>query len=424
MADPIKSSNPNPFTCAATSEYTFCVPKQAGGAFLLGVHADPPLATAHDTARIRRWLMHPSAQLSRLAASTPGLPPVPNARWYDVSAAFPPNIVQRNGTRDGLGPNCYATALESAGYAHLGHRHVAPDEFRYYLKRDYEPMPACGEAPPPGTVVVYERHPSTYSAGAHAAIALLGGLVFHRGGWSHDYPYEAVPLRGAMLAIDRHYVPRGDDRFRGGPPGGASTGYKHRCYRRRATPLARRTSATQQDRQWFLPLFRYYIHRLRVANAVRWSDFRKERPDLLTIENMWHIKRAFSERLGNMNRTDVLLALDDDVAQAYLELESLSWQFHALSERAAPRSPGRTDGYLQELYREHYVTFDFPFYEELGVHLNLRGVPREKHRQAVQVIERRIKQYDPMQYVGSNGGRGIPYLQIVDEVAKRFTPRR
>jgi hypothetical protein len=404
----------SPYLCGTTQEYTFCASTGSGDAMVVVPPQAPP---KDDVRRIQGWF-GARGGVPEPVPNPPKDVPVPKgARAYRVTHFLPRIFAARNGTREeGVGPNCYQTALTSAGYPDVQGRYVDGAEFRYYLLRDYATV-ACSSAPY-GAFVVYDTSASAYEAGDHAAFQLLGSLVFQKGSWERNYPYEVATRDGAMKAVDSHWVPRREDRFGGGSKPNPHQVYQSMCYQRRATPVPRKTSSQKTDRSWFQPLMRYYSRRLAEAAQLKWSEFPAKRIDLLTIENMWRVSRGFSDRVGNFNPLKVLLAIDDDIARDYLKLESLSWQYQAMVNTYDPIRDGTATRQLEELYRKHYVTFDQNFYEELRLYLRLLEVPEKKWPPLIDAVVKKIKSYDPVEFSQSGGGRGIPYLDILKEAIR------
>jgi len=401
-----------PFICSTTSDYTFCAPKKSGD-FYLAVNPTQP--AQKDVERIRSWFGSPYVSPQPVSAAPAGIVIPGGARIYNVTNFLPRIVTARNGTLgDFPGPNCYHATLTALGYPDVHDRYVDTDEFRYYLKRDFT-QASCRDAPF-GSVIVYNPtyEPQQYDAGIHAAFHLLGALVFQKGLWETHYPYEIATIEGAMQAANSHWRPRREDRFGGDltKPDPKLT-YKFLCYQKRKNPLPRATSSTKKDRTWFLPLMQYYSRRIEEASKLMWSEFPSKRIDLLTIENMWRVKREF--RTLDYNPIDVLLSIDDAVVSAYLKLVSLSWQYQAISDTYDPIREGISKQQWEKRYREHYVTFDSNFYNELKLYLKLLEVPEKKWESIIQYVVKKIKTYDPVQFSQSNGTLGIPYFDILKE---------
>lgn len=390
----------------------FCAPTKAGGDFYLALTkpADPESRVA---ARIAELLGN--ARTSPQMTRTPeGMPLLPGARVYRVTSALPPFVVEKNGTEEkGVGPNCYQSALAAAGEQRFRGRYIHDAEFRYYLKRDYEPLP-CSAAIPLGAIVVYDRAPLAFDAGDHAAFHLLGNVIFQKGGWQTHYPYEVATMDGAMKAVHSHWRPAPEDRF-GSPSRDPTSGetFQKLCYRKSAAQRPRATTHEAKDRSWFLPLFKYYNRRMEGVMHLAWGDFRKGRLDLLTVENLWRLLNNFRNRLGNYDTDRALLSIDDDIAEEYLKLESFNHQYDSMAQAYDPVREGSAERQREELYQKHYVTFDRNFDEELELYLELLGAPKADRAGIAARAVVATKRYDPAALAKSGGGRGIPYLDIV-----------
>lgn len=405
-----------PYLCSSTPEYTFCAPQRAGGDFYIAVGADSNLSPSADVQNIQTWMRNPQKAPEFAAAPPEGLALAPGARLYRVNALLPPFVVEKQGTSESIvGSNCYQGAFSSDGCDDCRGRYLHTEEVSYRLKRDYVAW-ACSVPAAYGAIAIYDRGPMPYDAGEHAAYVLLGGpqdkLVFQKGGWPAYYPYEIAPMREAMAASLSHWKPDPKDRF-GTPRPPSSDGYEVMCYRRNPTPPARAQASTAQDLQWFLPLFEYYGQRLRKAETLSWGDFQKGRIDLLTIENVWRILADFRKRIGMFDMNNVLLGLDDRVAEGYLRLESLDWQYQAMVEAYDPIKEWSAARQLEELYRQHYVTIDGAFREELGRILSLWKVPDGVRDDIAAEFVKRIQAIDPVPFAQSNGAQGIPYFDLL-----------
>ncbi len=399
---------PPNYICTSNIEYAFCAPK-ASGDYYIAIPKNYP--AQQDITKIHSWFEN----LNAFPTFIPHTPPEFNAsnnynyRFYNVTSLLPLFIQNKNGTRDDVvGPNCFQTVLASSGYNSLWGRHVSPDEFKYYLKRDYIPV-YCKKAKF-GALIVYDTSSLMYDAGDHAAFHILGGIVFQKGGWENYYPYENTTIENAMNTLGSHWRPPPEDRFLNPTWPGANMKWVHVCYEKRHQSIERETSSTPQDRNWFLPLFQYYINRLKRVSNFTWSTFKQNRIDLLTIENMWKILSDFRDRIGNVNPTDVLLKIDDNIAESYLELDSLSWQYQAMVDTYYPI---KTKWHLEDLYRERYVNFNEDFYEELRLYLKLLNAPKENWDKIIAKVESEIKKYDPVSLAGT--GERIPYFSILQK---------
>lgn len=402
-----KDFQPSPnYICTSNGQYSFCAPQGSGDYYMAIPQGVPP---QNDQNNIRSWFDNYSATAAPVPQPPHGFAGTQGYRFYNVTPFLPPIIQSRNGTRDDVvGPNCFQAALTAAGYTGFYGRHVSPDEFRYYLKRDFVPV-YCGKIGA-RALIVYDTYLSTYDAGDHAAYHILGGLVFQKGGWENYYPYENTTIDGAMNAVGSHWRPAPEDRFGNPTWPGANLKWQHLCYKSRLQPLERTTSSTPRDRNWFLPLIQYYIKRLEKISNLTWSNFKQNRIDLLTIENMWRLQAEFNDRVGNVNPSETLLSIDDDIIEPYLKLDSLSWQYQAMVDTYYPI---KTPWHREDLYREHYVNFNDDFYEELKLYLELLNAPKTKWDEIIADVVAEIKTYDPVQLANTNGR--IPYFSILEK---------
>ncbi len=419
------SAVPDAHTCGGKADggYTFCAPKRGGGDFFIGL--DKSSAPENDLPAIKALFKSPACNPAP-ASMPPGGSMPAGSRVYVVNSCLPAFVREWAGRgADGVGQNCYGAALFAAGYERMKGRYADPEEAAYYLKRDYSPAP-CMSKRAMGNIVIYSRSKSPFDAGEHAAFELPGGLVFHKGGWKANYPYEIVLLHGAMKAILAHYLPTGDERFGPGPDPSDYEGFSPRCYSQKSALMKRKTSSTRQDRMWFLPLMEHYSQGLRTAAGFVWGEFAKNRMSLLSVENMWRVLRAFSNRLGNADAQRALLSLDDGVAEAYLELKSLSWQHGAMAGTYAPISARRRGADLEKLYREHYMRFDAEFSRETMLYLKLLRVPVAFRAAVQKSFEKRLREYDPAAFASSDGARGIPYMdeliKVIRGIVKNWKP--
>lgn len=415
----------------ASNDYTFCAPKQAGKDFYVGVHRDAGAGGANDILLIKSLFGTPACRPKTTAGAPAGKAMPEGARIYLVNSCLSGFLLDHAvKAASQIGPNCYGTALSAAGYDRPGYdrlrdRYVDGAEFVYYLKRDFKET-ACSTSHSYGNVVVYDRRPSPFDHGAHAALELPGQLVFHKGDWMTNYPYEIVAMDGAMQAIYSHYVPRGNERFEPPPDPADYEGYKATCYAEKSGLISRTTSSTKRDRAWFLPLMEFYAKRLREASKFAWGEFKDKRVDLLMVENMWRVLREFEGRIGSSDQINVLLGIDDAVSEAYLEMASLRSQYQAMAGVYAPIGGRHAKEELEELYREHYMTFDRRFEEELAMHLELLKVPAASRKAVVKAFTAQLKKFDPVKFAASDGSEGIPYMEeltkAIRSVVKSWKP--
>ena len=402
-----------PFICGATQEYTFCAPIASGDSYL-AVH--PNIPPQQDVKRIQSWFMNPYVTPIPSPETPDGMRVPAGARIYKVTNLLPRILTTKNGNLENTpGPNCYQTALAALGYSDVLGRYVDGDEFRYYLKRDFRYLGSCERATF-GSIVVYgTEDPSEFDSGIHAAFHLLGALVFQKGGPDLYYPYEIAQRDRAMNVADTHWRPSREDRYNPNKPK-LNQIYKFRCYQKNPNSVKRKTSSEKMDRSWYMPLFRYYIRRLENASKVKWSEFHEKRMDHLTFQNLRNLLIEFGrERVTNLNPLDVLLKFDDDIAMTYLKLYSLRWQYDKMCDVYDPVRDGWSTRYWEDIYKNHYVTYDDNFREEVKLYLKLMAVPESKWNVVIEYAVKKMKTYDISQYIPSWGGSGIPFIEVLKE---------
>lgn len=408
VAVPSAQESPPQFLCGPgpNDQYQFCAPQGKNGDFYIAIPQRAP--EQNDIQRIQSWFSNTTEAPTPVAEVPAGLNFPARSRVYNVTNFIPSFVHRRNGTRDDVvGPNCYQTALVSAGYARFDGYYVGTDEFRYYLKRDFEPV-HCGRAPV-GSIVVYEKkgYQIPYDAGDHAAVIILGGFIFQKGGYQNYYPYEVATIDGAMQLVLDHWRPSPDDRWSIPSDPGSGSDYDHVCYQRRMTPLERTTSSTKRDRNWFLPIFRYYRRRLEEIKGKTGSDFKDNLIDIMTIENAWKILGDFGDRVGSLNPMDELLKIDADIVEEYLRFKSLLEEY---DEKMMTYVPIKTPWQRIDLYRDYYVRLDEGFKEELNLYLELMNVETTLRPAVIEQFEQRIRSYDPKEFGQPGIKRGIPYF--------------
>lgn len=263
--------------------------------------------------------------------------------------------------------------------------------------------------------------------GVHAAVVLLGGTVFQRGGWHDDHTNMVVPAAVAMSSIE----PISDDPFY---PAKRARDDKYTSRVIRQIPeseLKERMRGQVIDQELTaavgkcLLLLEYYSRRMQaVANAK--GTFSKNRLNLLTMENVWNILSKLEEKIRSSFRGTArsLLRLRDDVAQEFLRFRSLKWQYNAMVQRYSTlsRAAGRSKKirYMQDLYREHYIDPDSDaFAKEINAHLRMRRVESQKfpaiRAYAIKRIKEQATEAHLLEYAKSNGSKGINFFKILEE---------
>ncbi|MCK4856360.1 MAG: hypothetical protein KAT58_00165, partial [candidate division Zixibacteria bacterium] len=260
--------------------------------------------------------------------------------------------------------------------------------------------------------------------GVHAALVLLGGLVFQRGGWDEDHVNMIVPAAQAMSAIeaiirDKFYPPEkaNDEDF-------ASKAI------RKLSPeeLALREDERVIDEELsaeiaaYAPLIEHYTGRLLAVSCFQWSEFANNRVDLLTMENIWSILSDIEKKLGKQGdgMIRVLQSIDENVAKAYLKLRSLRWQYQAMVNRYD--SPGRADSSAKKkrrqkkLYQEYYIhPGSKAFRNEIKAHLVVRAVAPKKRAGIIKLVIAQLKKVDPVRLVKGYGADQINFFEILNQ---------
>jgi hypothetical protein len=257
--------------------------------------------------------------------------------------------------------------------------------------------------------------------GVHGAINLVAGMVFQKGCFGDHCGYRIVEAGKAMSSIelkprrsfDPPDEPERDENYAytvyvpaGGDPAGRF-GFNE--------DLSRRMSA-------YVPLMRHYVERFRRVKDKAWGDFKDNRIDLLSIENVWHILRDMDGVMkAEPNPMNALLKIDPAVAELYLEFVSLKWQYQAMVDRFAAFSDtwttDRVERELRDLYRNHYIHADTgDFRDEIFAHLEMRGVDRARWDDIAAGVIAKVKEYDPVIFAPSDGAKGIPFDDILDAI--------
>lgn len=396
-----------PFLCSETNKYTFCAPTGLGN-FYIGIPENQP--QQFDISHIQSWFGNQYFTPQPAGQIPNGLDVFQHSRIYDVTNFLPKIVSTRTGTNDDVvGPNCYQAALVAAGFQEFSGRYVDTKEVEYFL-HIYFKEKDCGNKENGDLLIYDESKPDENDAGDHMAIRLgKSDLVFQKTCFQRYCDYVITTEDSAMKEVESVWRAHPEDRFNG--PAAPWPVYEHKCYERREKPLERSTSSTKADREWFLPFLQYYNMRLGDISKYHGDDFITRRIDLMTIENMWVVSHDFRERVGIIESTHVLMAIDDNIARAYLKLESLSWQYDIMTKTYDPR---KYSYQMEDLYKMHYVTFDDNFYAELKLYLKLLNVPEAKWGMVTTKFVEKIKTYNPVSFAQTD--QKIPYLDILKEV--------
>jgi len=260
----------------------------------------------------------------------------------------------------------------------------------------------------------------TTDPGVHGAIMLLGGMVFQKGCFGTYCGYRIVPADKGMSSIEikqERWTPRRepekDDRYR----------YTSYVLTDRDPVERFGFNLELSDRlSPYVTLMRHYLQRFRAIKDKSWSDFKENRIDLLSVENIWKVLRDMQELMrGEPSTMNALLRIDPEIAEMFLELKSFKWQYQAMADKFDPFkntcSREKTMRKLEELYRDHYINPDSEvFRDEIIAHLQMREVAEGRWDEIIAAVVGRVGGYDPVEFSKSNGAKGIPFAEILDEV--------
>ncbi len=353
-------------------------------------------------------------------------------RLYEISELLPSIVRDKYDKYDEcVGPNCMQAALTADGYRRFKGRYVHLKEFNYYLRRDYEEVPA-DETLISGGLVTYASNLSERVV--HAAYPIFGAYVFHKGGLSNVYPYEVVPQK---WAADIHSGSRGDNKSYQKE----TSNYSTKTYRKKKKVLSDYVASTKRDRVYFQPLFEYYIEKLREISEVAFiNTYIRINP--FTMKNIRNLLDEFRED-HDLDAVDIL-SINDIVAEEYLELESFYYNYVGqitlynskitlLSGNSDLGDPSLfyKDGDLNlmddDVQKELSFRFrkvqegTFPemnddFKEELRVHLRVRGVENEDVLEGVAEVFKNIFEMIEMKKITLRDGELIDfdYVSILE----------
>jgi len=275
----------------------------------------------------------------------------------------------------------------------------------------------------------YSQKLPFYSAGTHMIFSLFGGLVFHKLSYYYNDSYRIDPISQAMKQVDAAAVSH-MDKFDRLSRGKKEHHYKWTCYQLKADPTKAPKSEptwSNEERLHYIRLFTFYSQKIReVAKNGTWGKFDQERLSLLTIENFWSTLREFKEKVGWDTKN--FLSQDWELAKAFYTATSLSWQYQSMSDTYYRMTERNYKRRLKELYVKHYVKFDKNFQDEIMAHLAVRGVPQKLWPAIVKTIGDEITskdgnkpKYNPLDYHLSNGTKGIPFFDILDQAIAAHT---
>lgn len=316
-----------------------------------------------------------------------------------------------------LSPSAIPRAIGNA-YIHVFYQEYFGANASHVLTHGVVPL-----APGVAAVEAWEREPEpigVIDAGVHAAVVLPGGAVFQKGCYRDDCGYRIIEGAKAMSSIetkrpgpfDPTPKPEKDDEYVSRQFARVSPS-KRKKYRRNDALSARLA-------KWSGPVG-YYADRIAGLADVGWS-LRQHRIDLLTVENMWRLMSDIESIIrsdgGGLNETAALLKIDKGVAEAFLRLKSLVWQYNEMIYKFVPmpERPSQLKEALIELYVNHYIHTDSAeFKAEIAVHLGARLVAPSAWPGITQQVIAEVKTYDPVQFAESNGARGIPFFDILEK---------
>lgn len=474
------------YTCQAvpqTDRIALCIPeidhlsKQDGlaNSFYAVVHGDQNIAEA--ISEIKRRFKNITGAI--VPSSPKGDINIPTgAKAFDVTDLVP-KFIRDNifRTENYAGPNCYATALTAAGIITGAARYVDDLEFSYYLTRDFRPA-SMPETLIMGAVVTFSSsafnfylsgkkprspieakefchqkeglfcyrtkgshfsdRPSSrlrfggsdgsssisplYRSGEHAAFTLPSGFVFHKLTWRRDHRYEVLPLQNATKSLD-YAVWEKADRLERSPYVVYQTYSKTFYVKKDATfvPQAR-IQVPAPEKKYLMTMFNFYSELIERASSFRGEDdFNAHRLNLLTMENIWAFCETF-EKKHIRSVPSYLLNLETDVAEAYLKLRSLSWQYEAIKETYTPKSRGNINEDIErrkELYRNSYLYDLQTFKAEAFAHMAARGVPAEARERSYANIMEKIKERMPTVVDAASMGVSVDFYTILNETLKQ-----
>lgn len=291
--------------------------------------------------------------------------------------------------------------------------------------------------------------PPYYEGGAHMATS-LGGAIFHKLSYDYRDGYYIDTIDAAMKRVEDAAIDRLPpfERIHGKR---WETKYDFTCYEEGGYFKIPRNSKDMEDlpkidwpvedRRKFMILFLYYSRRIedieRAIEDVKTESpfvvFDRMRPSLLTMENYWRVLRDFNDKIGYDLRGS--LVKDLELAFVYLKAHSLSWQHQSMSDIYYEMKPGYPRDYydkkLRELYERHYFKADRYFVQEILVHLEARNIPREARPKIVKKVMEELTReengkrvYDPADYALSNGSKGAPFFDILENAIKSFIEPR
>jgi len=246
-------------------------------------------------------------------------------------------------------------------------------------------------------------------------------MVFQKGCFGDHCGYRIVEAGKAMSSIEV----KSRDRFGPAPKPEDDNRYMFRAYvpaERDALERFGFNDALSRELQGYVVLMQHYLKRLHAVKDKRWGDFVENRIDLLGIENMWAVLRDMEAAMrAEPNPMNALLRIDPTIAEMFLELKSFRWQYQAMTDKFYPFkntwTRKRTQEKLEALYRDHYVHPEGDiFRDEVIAHLQYRRVAESRWDEVIAAVKERVAAFDTVKFSKSNGGKGIPFSKILDEV--------
>lgn len=400
----------------ASEDISLCVPIGKSGAFLAAV---PPSVDPGRLASVMKDQFKSDGDIFEISPETIKTNIPVGAKFYDISAFLPPVIREKNHTIENFpGPNCFYAALYAAGIIKDEPRYVGTTEFRYYLTREMTPAdPSAINIL--GAIAVFNDE--------HAAFTLSAGFLFQKLGWYKGDNYEVVPSEQAMINVDYAAWTHLDRFERGQSP--TYQKYSPVFFTRRSSPLSPAQSIAIESAEAFrwLTLFEFYSKKVKGYEEISGEAFLNNRLNLFTIDNMWELLRRFDDEILKSNPSN-LLGLDETVAEAYLRLQSLAWQYEAMKETYSPKSIGNIDEEIKarkKLYANYYLRDRAFFQEEVYAHLSARGVAASACEAIFIKIETEVLKRLPPVIQAANEGNYISLEDIIDQIIplKHYTRR-
>lgn len=276
-----------------------------------------------------------------------------------------------------------------------------------------------------------------YSAGVHMAFSLGATAVFHKLNFYMRDGYKVDTIASAPRRMEEASDLRNRDKFERRTDPFKPSNFSSTCYmldQRHLDAKGRlelphgKANISPERREYFLKLFNFYSDRVRVVedSLRRERDdgvaFHEMRPSLLTVENYWQTLRDFNKEIGNDPKN--ALQFDWELASSFYKAKSLSYELRTMSDEYFPIKETNTEKRLNEMYEKYYFRFDDSFRAEVFAHLDARKVPKGLWGDIYKVLtENLAKKYRPLDYAQSNGGRGAPFFNELEDAIIQCSSR-